>query len=210
MSTASSGPFTGKTEDLEIEWSLQEVPDHSLSIDLRVTNLAGVDVYVLDRMWRLDAASRVVVDAQPFYRFVRDGSLRFLLGAAPLPRRHSVLFRNVPHATLLTPRSSRQRTIKIKEPIKEYSPYFQDAEAKDLSAERVGRVFFLVQYLVADPALKLRSAPEDPDAVDVENPVAALAQAKLLISDARVDLDVLRRTDKFDRITLPGERPEPL
>jgi hypothetical protein len=181
-----------------------------LSLRARVENLGDADILVLDRLWDLGGGKKIL-DAEHVYRFERDGSLRLLLGPAPLPRRGSALYRNVPMGTRVPARAALDREIFIPAPIKEYSVYFPESDPEAYAAKSVGKVHLLVGYLVAKPDLSTRAAAVDPDAVEIDNPVLAMAGMKLLVASGEVGpFEVQRRTDTFDRVLLPGEAPEPL
>jgi hypothetical protein len=196
---------TAKSSDLSLTWSFQPVAGKGRSLHYRLENLAKADVYVFDRLWRLDKASKYTIDPEPIYRFVRDGSLRLFFGAPP-SRRPST-YRNVPHATRLLPGGTHERTILLTEPITEYNSYFPPPEAKDLQSVRVTRVVLILEYVVATPGLDVSPAPEDPGAFNLRNSGPIL---KLTSEAPTAGFDVLRRTDRFDRIALPGEPQEPL
>jgi hypothetical protein len=71
MSTPSGGPFNAKTDELKLEWSLQHTPSKELFVHIRMTSLASANLYLLDRLWRLDASSRIIIDPQVVYRYER-------------------------------------------------------------------------------------------------------------------------------------------
>lgn len=191
--------------------SFQLTPARGLSIRARIENAGATDILVLDRLWKLDASSKKALDAEHVYRFERDGSLRLLLGAAPLPRLKSVLYRNVPMATRVPARSALDRDITIMAPLTEYSVYFPGTDPTHRETKSDTTVHLIVDYLVADAKLVTHPSPLDATAVEIENPVLAMAGAvRLLQSGQMTTFEVLRRTDEFDRVALPGEPQEPL
>src|SRR4051812_48036030 len=104
--------------------SFQITPGKGLAIQARIENAGAADILVLDRLWKLDKESQRVLDPELAYRFERDGSLRVLLGPAPLPRRKTITYRNVPMATRVPANSALDREIVLAPPIREYSVYF--------------------------------------------------------------------------------------
>ena len=194
-----------------LQASFQITATKGLSIHARIENAGAVDILVLDRLWTLDASSQRALDGEHIYRFERDGSLRLLLGPAPLPRLKTVTYRNVPMATRVRARAALDRDITLVAPIKEYSVYFPEIAPENYEPKIVGTVHLVIDYLVARPELVTRASSLDPAAVEIDNPVLALVGAQRLVHSGPVSgLEVLRRTDEFDRMTLPGEAPEPL
>jgi hypothetical protein len=191
--------------------TFQVTPSRELSIRARIENAGADDILVLDRLWKLDKANKRALDPELAYRFERDGSLRVLLGAAPLPRLKSALYRNVPMATRVPAGKALEREITLVAPLKEYSVYFPEIDPRSYETRTDTRVFLVVDYLVARPDLVIHPSPLDPSALEIDNPVLALAGAERLIHADAIDaIEVLRRTDELDRLTLPGEAPEPL
>jgi hypothetical protein len=191
-------------------------PGKGLSIQSRIENAGAVDILVLDRLWKLED-NRKALDDEHTYRFERDGSLRVLLGPAPLPRMKSALYRNVPMATRVPAGGSIDHEIVLAPPIKEHSPYFPEVDPAAYAPTPVGAVHLVVDYLPIEhvegrPDLVIRPSAVDPTALEIDNPVLALAAAKRLVESAPLPtlLEVLRRTDELDRLDLPGEAPEPL
>jgi len=193
-----------------LSWSHELSPKKGLVIRAEVKNTGAADIFVLAYPWALDKSSQKAVDAEGIYRFERDKDLRLLLGAAPLPRRASVLFRLVPHAARVKPGATLAIERAVPLPIKEYSPYFPEEDDKAYREEHVERAHLMVQIIPDKPGLVVRPSGIYPAAVEIESPVAALADAKLLVSEAPAALAVMRRTDAFDRVVLPGEAQEPL
>jgi len=191
--------------------SFQLTPARGLSIRARIENAGLTDILVLDRLWKLDASSKRALDGEHVYRFERDGSLRLLLGPAPLPRLKSALYRNVPMATRVPARSALDRDLTIVAPLTEYSVYFPETDPRHHETKSDGTVHLIIDYLMADAKLVTHPSPLDANAVEIENPVLALAGSVRLVQSGTVSaFEVIRRTDEFDRLALPGEAQEPL
>jgi hypothetical protein len=190
--------------------SFQLTGDKALAIQLRLENAGAADILVLDRLWRLQGGKKVL-DGEHVYRFERGGSLRVLLGPAPLPRLKSALYRNVPLATRVPANAALEREIRLAAKLKEYSVYFPELDPQHDEKATVSTVHLVVDYLVDRPELVKHASALDPAAIEIENPVFALAEAKRLVQSGPVSpIEVARRTDEFDRLALPGEAPEPL
>ncbi len=191
--------------------SFQVTPQKGLLIRARIENADAADILVLDRLWKQDKANHPQLDPELAYRFERDGSLRVLLGAAPLPRLKHALYRNVPWATRVPAGKALEREVTLAPPLKEYSIYFPEESPQSYEPKTVALVYLLVDYLVVTPDLVITPSPVDATALRIEEPVLALTRAvRLIHSDAVEPVEVLRRTDEFDRLELPGEDPEPL
>ncbi len=177
---------------------------------IRIQNAGTDDIYVLDRLWTLDKSRQLAADPKEIYRFERGGILRLLLGAAPLPRLAFATYRNVPHVTVVVPGASHEREIRIPLPVEEHSPYVEPVPREAPVPVTAERVDVLVHFLMASPELKLTPSPLPGMAMVIQNPVAALEHVKLLHAQVPLaGIPVLRRKD-IERVTLPGEAPEPL
>lgn len=181
-----------------------------LEIKMTMANHGTESVYVFDRLWTLEAASRLVPDPEPTYRFIRDGRLQLVLGPCPLPRLRSATFRNIPHVTALAAGSELKRTLTLSGPIKEYSFYFPEPSDGGYDKVHVTTVQVVVQYVVARYGLAIEPSRVIPSAMEVVTPGALDALQSVIATSPKVELDVLRRNDEFDRLTLPDEQPEPL
>jgi hypothetical protein len=193
-----------------LQATFQLTAARALSIRARLENAGAADILVLDRLWVLEGGQKAI-DPEHVYRFERDGSLRLLLGAAPLPRMKSALYRNVPMGTRVPAKAALDREILVPAPLQEYSVYFPVTDPARVETKTVSTVHLVVEYLVVTPELVTRASAMDAAAVEIDNPVFALAGAVRLVQTGTVGpLEVARRTDEFDRMLLPGEKPEPL
>jgi len=181
-----------------------------LEIKMTMANHGSESAYVFDRLWTLESASRPVADAEPSYRFIRDGRLQLVLGPCPLPRLRNVTFRNIPHVTVLAAGSELKRTLALSGPIKEYSFYFPEPSDSGYDQVHVTTVQVVVQYVVARYPLAIEPSRVIPSAMEVVTPGALDGLRTVIVTSPKVELDALRRNDEFDRLTLPGEQPEPL
>lgn len=218
-STASEQPTPGPTtrsidstpagSDMVVSWSSKQTANE-LSIHYTLTSRSNADLWVLDRLWKL-SSNATSADPEAVYRFERDGKLRLLLGAAPLPRRSTVTFRVVPYARRLPAQGTLEGDLTVSLPVPEYSVYFTSPrgdEHPSYESKHVERVALLVQYIVAGPDIRTEEVKSFPGALKV--PASALVDARMATAELPLSLDVQRRTDTFDRVTLPGEAPETL
>jgi hypothetical protein len=181
----------------------------AVKVEARLENHGTGEIFVFDRLWTLDSSSRQAPDREGAYRFVRDGTLRLLLGPCPLPRRWQVTYRNVPHASLVPPGGSLALAISSAGPVGEHGAYFPEPPGSATTKVHVERVELVVQY--AEAPRDLAAAPSGLFPGAFVLPAAALDGLRSAVAPSpRVELDVLRRADDFDRLTLPGEKPEPL
>ena len=197
-------------KDIEVSWTNKRTPN-SLSIHYTVRSLSNSQIWVLDRPWT-GSANKVSLDSEGAYRFERNGELRLLLGAAPLPRRSPVLLRVMPYVRPLPAHGVLEGDLSMPVPVPEYSVYFAQprtgVDPSAVKATHTERVTLLVQYIVAGPTLKAEALRDFPGVLKL--PAFALAEAKVAHSTVSLPLDVLRRTGDFDRVTMPGEADEPL
>lgn len=213
--TSQARAETNLVDGVALQASASKLDDKTWKIDVQIENGGTSTVFLYDRLWDLSNGKHVP-DPQPSYRSERGGTLRLLLGAAPLPRKYTTTYRNVPHTTMLEPGQSKQHSILLVSPVDEHSPYFvppqRDAEGKlkNVVEKTVNAVEIGVQVLPDRPDLKRRKAVDD-KAVDFEQPVALLQYTKFLRAKVAVEgLIVNRRTDYFERIVWSGENPEPM
>ena len=201
-SEKDAGAAPVETSKLVLSWSF-EVVDGKLSIHYEIANHEAQDVYVLNR----PSTSQGGLDSEKIYRFERDGALRLLVGVAPLPRRKSAFYRNVPFATRIAPNGRLKDSITVNVPVSEYSPYFSSGGPDEV--KQVDRVQLLVDYFLADSGIPVKALPDMPGLFKASG--ASRRFVKMLVSKKHSPspIEVKRRTDDFDRIDLPGEAPEP-
>lgn len=195
---------------VSLKASLQITPAGGLAVRARIENASAADILVLDRLWKLEKGNKSL-DLELAYRFERDGVLRILLGAAPLPRGKSVTYRNVPLATLVPAGRALERELVLAPPIKEYSIYFPEVDPERYEVKKAKSTCLVIDYVPVKPELSFRPSAADATAHEIANPVVALSSAERLIHREDTDgLEVKRRTDQLDRLALPGEAQEPL
>jgi hypothetical protein len=204
---ATTAPELGVETDAQATFTVTAMRD--LKVEATVRNRSDAHLLVFDRLWRLDAASHAVADAEPAYRFVRDGKLRILLGLCPLPRLRMATYRNVPHAGRLARGESLSLTLALPGPIREYSVYFPELPTSETRRVHVERVELVIQYVTEPPESTLQPSATFPGAFHLSG-TALNALRMVVVASPRVELDVLSRADTLDRLTLPGEQPEPL
>jgi hypothetical protein len=175
-----------------------------------VRNGSGHDIYLVNRLWTLDASGKVITDPEKFYRFVRGEELRILFGAAPLPRMHSVTYRNLPYATLVKAGAEFEFHESTPLPATEYSVYFAPPGERDTALVPVSRIVLVMQYAEAGRDVRAHPLTDDASAWRFESAAALDHVRTLQCSGAAEKMQARRRSDQFDRLTLPGEPPEPL
>src|SRR5690242_831021 len=99
-----------------------------LEIKASLRNESNSDFYIFNHLWS-GASGTHSPDPQKAYRFFHHGTLRLLYGAAPLPRLKTVTYRNIPNVSLLRRDTLLEWTIKLPNPVKEYSIYYTDEQA---------------------------------------------------------------------------------
>jgi hypothetical protein len=130
-----------------------------LLVQARIHNGSGSPVYVLDFPWRLEN-NAPVADAQQVYRFERDGTLRLLLGAPPLPARMNVAIHFIPFASRVASGAVHDVELSIRLPVEEYNPYFTPAEAR--ATRNVTRLDLIVQVVSEKEGVRTGAAPGIP------------------------------------------------
>lgn len=196
-------------KDVALSWSSKQTPK-DLAIHYRIKSLSNADIWVFDRLWS-GSGSNMGRDPEGAYRFERGGNLRLLLGAAPLPRRTTVLMRVMPFARRLPAQGMLEGDLTMAIPVSEYSVYFTESrngvDPSAAASKHVERVTLMLQYVLVGPDLPAQKVKALPDVFKL--PAFALADAKVALSEMPLALEVLRRTDNFDRVDLPGEASEP-
>ncbi len=201
---------TKSSTSVSLECSSIRESGRTLKLSARLTNSSPADIYVFNRLWDLGPGNVPQPDPHKAYRFIRDSELRLLFGAAPLPRLKTTTYKNIPYATLVKSQSSLNVEESFSLPLEEYSVYFTGDSKSNVKPVTVSNIVLLVQFVSAQTDYEKTASPFDPEAVKLEVP-GILDQARIARCRFNsVHIDALRRTDAFDRLTLPGEQPEPL
>jgi hypothetical protein len=201
---------TGEAANLALRCSLQVEVGKTLKIRTRLENSGSEGIYVFNRLWHLDTSSRPADDPEKMYRFIRESELRLLLGPAPLPRLKTVAYRNIPYATLIKPHGTLEVEQSLRLPAQEYSVYFPSAPGTSPTPVTISRVAMFVVWVESREARETSPSPFDPNAVKIEVPGILDHAQTVGCRVTSATFEGLRRTDEFDRLTLPGEPGEPL
>jgi hypothetical protein len=183
------------------------VDNKRLRIAIEVDNRGNERIYVLDRLWMLDRSNNIVADPEGAYRFIVGDTLRILLGNCPLPRMKSVLYRNVPYATLVEPGTVYRRELDYPLPVREYSAYFKGETASNYADARLDAVEVFVDYIADDPALAKDTSPLE-GAHGFDTPGYWERSQRLRSGRVAIAAPAKKRTDPFDRLFLPDENPD--
>jgi hypothetical protein len=181
-----------------------EFSPKELKVRLHIANRGEADVLIFNRLW-IKSDGKPAPDPEKIYRFVRDSKLRLLLGMAPLPRSKTPLYRNIPFVTRLQPGRTLEEEIRISAPVKEYNVYFPVLDGNPYVPDKVARAEVFAEYLIDSPAIKTQPSSFDPTALKIVSPGSWDAAQLAASGPVPLDLQVLRRTDEFERLTLPGE-----
>jgi hypothetical protein len=206
---AHAKPVPATPIAVTLECSFQVVGKQQFRVHARIVNAGNKDIYVFDRIWKQNRSGKIDPDPERFYRYERDGELRLLLGAAPMPRFKTVTYQNIPFATLVKAGSILELDETMSMPVKEYSVYFPETSQSGFKPAKVNRILLIVQFVESQPAFRTSPCPFDAVAVKFSTP-GVLDFVKTLIGHSgSVQLEMSRRTDEFDRLALEGEIPEP-
>lgn len=212
---SSAGGGSGGSEGSEVpsarvslRASVTQGDSRFLRIHFAVQNGESSAILVLDRLWMLDAGSNEVADPHRVYSFVKDKTLRLLLGNAPLPRFKHVLYRNVPNATPVQPGRSLERQIELPVPVPEYSPYFKGEKPSDYADVAIESVEVFVDYIPAGPDVITLPALSDPSALSFDTPGVWERAQRLRSGLIPASTHARKRTDAFDRLVLTDENPD--
>jgi hypothetical protein len=173
------------------------VVDGHLQIGVDLLNAGTAPILVFDRLWTLKSG-KVVADTEPAYRFVRDGKLQLLLGVAPLPRLMLPTFRNVTEATEVEAGGRLSKQFEVPVPIEEYNVYFDTPASDAVVAAKTKSVELLMEYVEATGVLTQPSVSL-PGALSVKTPEAVDRRKLVRSAAAALELDVLTRSDAFER-----------
>ncbi len=183
------------------------VDSKRLRLAIDVDNGGTGRIYVLDRLWMLDRANNIVADPEHAYRFVVGDALRIVLGNCPLPRFKSVLYRNVPYATLVEPGTVYRRELDFSLPVREYSAYFKGETESNYADARLAAVEVFVDYIPDDPALAKDRSPLE-GAHGFDTPGYWERSQRVRSGRLAIAAPAKKRTDVFDRLFLPDENPD--
>jgi hypothetical protein len=198
----AAAAITGSAVPVTLQVSFDLFPQE-LKLRMRIGNQGEVAIYIFNRLWDLDRSNKLVPDPEKIYRFVRDDNLRLLFGIAPLPRLKTPFYRNVPYVTRVQPRDSFEAEVAIPIPVKEHNVYFSEQKNSSYQAGKVSNVELLVHYIEALPNVETRPIPFDGTALQIVTPAAWDTVKTLRSGFLPVSVQVLRRTDEFERLMLP-------
>lgn len=188
-------------------------------IEVELENGGATDLYLFDRLWKL--GDTFAPEPEPHvYTYVRDGFVRFLLGAAPLPRIKCVTLRLIPDVSVLLPGKKVTRKLALTPferegvttgEVREHSEYFPVTKETPWRKVEARRACVLVHYFESEERPAASPSRVFDDAFHLDRPVAMAQEAKVACSEpVSCTLTVMQREDEFERPTLPGEAPEPM
>jgi hypothetical protein len=192
----------------KLECSFEVASGHHLKVKVKMSNQAGVDLFVLNRLWDLNSHGGDVDDPEQVYRFVRNSELRLLWGVAPLPELKTPTYQNVPYATVLKPKSSLEWEYSGKVPVTEYNVYFSGSMGAVYQSAAIKRVVVVVEFVAAQSGLHTIPSLLG-SSVQISTPPAG-ARKSIVCTSGPIEMQARRRTDPFSRLDMPGEEPEPL
>jgi len=195
------------TPALQATFSLSR---ETLTVHLRLVNQSDVALLVFDKLSARDPSGKLAADPEESYRFVEDGTLRLLLGQAPLPANKNVLYRNVPYVTRVEAHATLEYDLVLGAPVREHNVYFpppkttgneNGAVPEGFTSDVAKSVELFVEYLAATPDIKTFPSPFLPGALKLDRP-GVWSQAMIVRSGAiPLTVPVLRRTGEFQRWT---------
>jgi hypothetical protein len=168
----------------------------------RLLNDTGGDIYVFDAIPTWDAVAKkagldhhnLVVALSP------DKFVHLTRGIAPLPPDRDVVVRIIPLAVRLPPGETLARTLELRLPMHEASPYYPDLPVRDYRQVDIAGVELRVEFLRAS-AEGFAAAPVD-GAPDLYRVMARNTVGMTSFVTCRLPargLTVLRRPDPFTR-----------
>jgi hypothetical protein len=188
-----------ETPAIRLDVQLKRRDDGGLDLRYAVENLWTSDVFLLNGLWTLNAASEFVPDLERVYRFVANDTLTLLFGLAPLPRTRVPFYRNVPCLTRVPAGKSLKFDVAVPGPIAEYNPYFVETPKTTFESVDVPSVVLKLQSLRQRDDLETRPSPFLPGFLELVTP-EALAHVETEVSKPLpMPLTVKKRTDEFER-----------
>jgi hypothetical protein len=126
---------------------------------------------------------------------------------APVPADKEPTYVNVPFATRLEPGATLDEEIRLPIPVKEHNVYFAVQANDPYTPVKAESVEFFVEYVVDSGAMKTQPSPFDPKVLKLVTPGSWDAAQLVRSGTVPLTVEVQRRTDEFERLTLPGEPP---
>lgn len=179
-----------------------EKADDRIILSYAVTNRGAVAVYVMDATLGPDPVTRAPVlhpgDATIWLG--RDNYAHVLNGLALLPTDRDVRVRAIPVSLRLEPGATLSRTIELREPIAEMSPYYAPGPVRDYRVVAIEGIALHVDILPTN-APGLREAPVEASPIhtraSADNLTAALQRVS--VSFRAKGLHLMVRTDAYPR-----------
>lgn len=179
-----------------------EKVDDRIVLAYSLTNRGSIAVYVMDAILGMDSATRtpVLIPGTPTIWLGRDNYAHVLNGLALLPTDHEVRVRVIPVSLRLEPGTSVTRTIELREPIAEMSPYYSLGPVRDYRAVSIEGITLHIDILPTN----VQGLREEPVAV---SPLHTRANAEYLaaslqrvsVSFRAKGLHLMVRTDAYPR-----------
>jgi hypothetical protein len=170
----------------------------------QVENLGVVDVYVMEAVATIDAASGAV--KPDFQSVVVAGAADdAVIGKylAPLPTDRRMAMPVLPLARPLPAKASFESRVEVRLPLAETSPYFADLPLRQYEMVEIQGVTFSIAYWVdgADGMTARRVEDGELFAITTRNTLRSVRRISQSLPTR--SLQLLKRTDQFPR-TIPG------
>lgn len=188
-------------QDIVLTCSPEKVEDR-IVLPYSLSNRGAVAVYVMDALAGMDPVSRapVVHPGRATVWLGRDSHAHVLIGLALLPPDRDVRVRAVPVALRLEPGATLSRTIELREPLAEMSPYYAPGPVRDYRVVAIEGLTLHVDVLpLSAPGLREEPLAFAPEYTRVGANNLAAALQRLTVSFRTKGLHLLVRNDNYPR-----------
>jgi hypothetical protein len=177
-----------------------------LRVDIRAENRAAHDLYWLNMFWTMVKGGKTAWDPRGPYRYEKDGILRLLYGAAPVPPDTDVSNRCIPQATLIPAGGAAEIHTELAVPVDEFALFEPPGATTEYEVVEVESVAVIAHYVAPGEGVAIAPSFVDPAYfwIKAGDPKVRVAEA---IVKADRKIPVRRRKDVIARVLLASELP---
>ena len=197
--------MTPKAPELLLHVKVTRPDPSKLRLEVRAENVSSTDLYWLNRFWTMTKGGQSAWDPRGPYRTVKDGILRFLYGAAPVPPNTMVNTRYIPHATMIPPGGSTEIVTEVAVAVEEFALFEPPGPKTQYELLDVESVAVIAHYVAPGEGVVIVPSFIDPAFFWVKTGDPKVRVAEALGTTDRIPARV--RKEEIARTLLTSEKP---
>lgn len=132
-----------------------ENTDAALIVKYEVENSSEQTFYLWDRMIGY-AGNQQIIDPNLAYVFYEEPkTVRIMRAVLPLPKAFDIGRKEIPYARLLPPKTKLTGEIKLKHPVKEFSPYYEPLKEENAQLINCSQIHFIIGWTKPRDGMKI-------------------------------------------------------